>query len=190
MKSNIEIINKNVKKSVEKAIDNKMIPIADMIVEKLRSNNLLRDELSYYRKVELLLINLNALKEAVKQKDEEIEDLEKYGLPGKSKSVVVYSSAGGNPESDRYLEKKEKYLIEREETKRNIDRIEKALSKIKDDKYFKIIELRYLNDDKVYSDESIAEILNKDRSTISRNRKRLINLLVTILFPQTIQELI
>lgn len=40
------------------------------------------------------------------------------------------------------------------------------------------------------TNREIAEILNKDRSTISRNRKRLINLLVTILFPQTIQELI
>lgn len=192
MKSNIEIINKNVKKSVEKAIDNKMIPIADIIVERLRSSNLLKDELSYYRRVELALMNLNALKEAVKQKDEELEDLEKYGLPEKSKSIVIYSSSGGNTVEDRYIEKREKILMEKAETERDIEKIEKALNKIREDKYFEIIKMKYLEkrEDEKITDEDVAEALGRDRTTIIRNKKRLINKLKTIMFPQSIKEIL
>lgn len=192
MKSNIEIINKNVEKSVEKAIDNKVISIADIIVERLRNSNLLKDELSYYRRVELALMNLNALKEAVKQKDEELEDLEKYGLPEKSKSIVIYSNSGGSTVGDRYIEKREKILTEKAETEREIEKIEKALNKIRGDKYFKIIKMKYLDkrEDEKITDEDIAEALGRDRTTIIRNKKRLINKLKTIMFPQSIKEIL
>lgn len=192
MKSNIEIINKNVEKSVEKAIDNKVISIADIIVERLRSSNLLKDELSYYRRVELALMNLNALKEAVKQKDEELEDLEKYGLPEKSKSIVIYSSSGGSTVGDRYIEKRKKILTEKAETERDIEKIEKALNKIRGDKYFEIIKMKYLDkrEDEKITDEDIAEALGRDRTTIIRNKKRLINKLKIIMFPQSIKEIL
>ncbi len=148
-----------------------------------------KKELSYYKRVEILLYNYENLKDAIKQKEEDIEYLEKHGLPEKSKSIVAYSSVGGNSKGDIYLELKEKYIRDKIEIERDLRRIDNALDKIRGDKYFDIIQLKYLSneEEKVNKDDDIGEILEKDRRTIIRNRKRLINKLVTIFFPESIK---
>lgn len=189
-KSNLDIINENVKKTIEKTIESKSIDIADKVIEKLNNSNKIKIEMPYYKRVELLLYNYENLKEAVKQKEEAIKELEIYGLPEKSKSIVMYSSVGGNSQADRYSELKEKYKIEKMETERDLKRIDNALDKIRDDKYFGIIQYKYLSteEEKISTDDKLAEILNKDRTTIVRNRKRLINKLSIILFPESIKS--
>lgn len=189
-KSNIDIINENVRKTIEKTIEYKSIDIADKVIEKLNNSNKIKIEMPYYKRVELLLYNYENLKEAVKQKEEAIAELDKYGLPERSKSIVMYSSAGGSSQADRYSELKEKYKIEKMETERDLRRIDNALDKIRDDKYFDIIQYKYLNEDeeRINTDEELAQKFNKERITIIRNRKRLINKLVTILFPTSISE--
>lgn len=161
---------------------------------KLENINLKEEkkEISYYKRVEILLYNYENLKDAIKQKEEDIEYLEEYGLPERSKSIVAYSSAGGNSKGDMYLELKEKYKRDQIEIERDLRRIDNALDKIRADKYFKIIQLKYLNkeDERINKDESIAEALERERITIIRNRKRLIQKLVTIIFPQSIRELL
>ena len=187
-KSNIDIINENVKKTIEKTIDSKSADIEDIIIKKLNTSNRIKKDIPFYKRVELLLYNYENLKEAIIQKEEAIKDLEEYGLPEKSKSIVVYSSAGGSSQQDRYSELKEKYKLEKMETERDLKRIDNALDKIKDDKYFDIIKYKYLNQEerKISTDEELAEKLDKDRRTIIRNKKRLINKLVTILFPESL----
>lgn len=189
-KSNIDIINENVRKTIEKTIESKSIDIADKVIEKLNNSNKIKIEMPYYKRVELLLYNYENLKEAVKQKEEAIAELDKYGLPERSKSIVMYSSAGGSSQADRYSELKEKYKIEKMETERDLKRIDNALDKIRDDKYFGIIQYKYLNEDKekITTDEELADKFNRDRKTITRNKKRLINKLMTILFPESISE--
>lgn len=189
-KSNIDIINENVRKTIEKTIESKSIDIADKVIEKLNNSNKIKIEMPYYKRVELLLYNYENLKEAVKQKEEAIKELDKYGLPERSKSIVMYSSAGGSSQADRYSELKEKYKIEKMETERDLKRIDNALDKIRNDKYFGIIQYKYLNEDeeRINTDEELAQKFNKERITIIRNRKRLINKLVTILFPTSISE--
>ena len=189
-KSNIDIINENVRKTIEKTIESKSIDIADKVIEKLNNSNKIKIEMPYYKRLELLLYNYENLKEAVKQKEEAIKELEIYGLPEKSKSIVMYSSVGGNSQADRYAELKEKYRIEKMETERTLKRIDNALDKIRDDKYFNIIQYKYLSteEEKISTDDKLAEILNKDRTTIVRNRKRLINKLSIILFPESIKS--
>lgn len=189
-KSNLDIINENVRKTIEKTIEANSNYIADKVIEKLNNSNKIKIEMPYYKRVELLLYNYENLKEAVKQKDDAIKELEIYGLPQKSKSIVMYSSSSGNSQADRYSELKEKYQIEKMETERELKRIDNALDKIKNDKYFDIIKYKYLNDDKdkIITDEELAQKFNKERITIIRNRKRLINKLVIILFPNSISE--
>lgn len=189
-KSNIDIINENVRKTIEKTIESKSIDIADKVIEKLNNSNKIKIEMPYYKRVELLLYNYENLKEAVKQKEDAIAELDKYGLPERSKSIVMYSSAGGSSQADRYSELKEKYKIEKMETERDLKRIDNALDKIRDDKYFGIIQYKYLNEDKekITTDEELADKFNRDRKTITRNKKRLINKLMTILFPESISE--
>lgn len=191
-KSNIDIINENVKKTIENTIEDKSIDIAMEVVKVLNASNKIKKDMPYYKRVELLLYNYENLKEAIKQKEEDIKELEIFGLREKSKSIVMYCTAKGNSKEDRYTELKEKYSYEKLETERMLRRIDNALDKIKDDKYFDIIKYKYLNkeEDKVNTDDELGEILNKDRTTILRNRNRLINKLVTILFPESIKHII
>jgi hypothetical protein len=165
---------------------------AKEVIQELKNNRYLRNDISYFRKVELLLYNYSSLIEAVKQKDEDIAYIERNGLPQKSGSIVVYQTSGGNISGqDRYMQIIEKYRIEKLETEREIQRIENALDKIKDDGYFKIIHYKYLIDGKErLTDEEIAERLEKDQSTISRNRKRLVNCIKVILFPESIRDFV
>lgn len=179
----IELVSKGAAEEVIKILtDKNLVKVAEI-------NN--KKELSYYKKVEILLYNYENLKEAIKQKEEDIENLEKYGLKEKSCSVVVYSSTGVNPETDRYLELKQRYTIEKLEIERDVKRIDNALDKIREDSYFDTIQLKYLNveEEKVKTDEGLSSLLNRDRKTITRNRKRLINKLVTVLFPQSIRDI-
>ncbi|CUU46961.1 hypothetical protein [Clostridium beijerinckii] len=183
---------KNTPMNVNKTIEKTAMETAKAIVAELRVQNMIKKELSYYKKVELLLYNYENLKDAIKQKDEEIRHIERYGLPQASGSIVVYQTSGGgiSPE-DRYLQLIDKYKVEKIETQRDLIRIENALDKIREDKYFDIIQFKYLNlqKDKLETDEKIAERLDKDQSTVTRNRKRLMNKLITILFPESIREL-
>ncbi|NOW92352.1 hypothetical protein BCD91_004375 [Clostridium beijerinckii] len=183
---------KNTPMNVNKTIEKTAMETAKAIVAELRVQNMIKKELSYYKKVELLLYNYENLKDAIKQKDEEIRHIERYGLPQASGSIVVYQTSGGgiSPE-DRYLQLIDRYKVEKIETQRDLIRIENALDKIREDRYFDIIQLKYLNlqKDKLETDEKIAERLDKDQSTVTRNRKRLMNKLITILFPESIREL-
>lgn len=176
-------IGKTIKKTSEET--------AKKVVEELKFNRMIKGFLSYPKRVELLLYNYETLKEAIEQKEEDIKYLDEYGLPEGSKSVVIYqSSSGGVSKEDRYVELRDKYKREKLETERDIKRIENAIKKIKGDKYFDIIRLKYLNteEERIRTDEDLAEIFEVDRITINRNRRRLINKLVTILFPQSIRE--
>lgn len=175
---------------IKELIENTAKETARATIAEMRVNNMVKRELTYYKRVELILYNYENLKEAIKQKEEDIEYIDKHGLPESSKSVIIYSSAGGVSKEDRYLELKEKYMREKIETERDLKRIDNALDKIRKDKYFDIIQLKYLNkeEEKINTDEKLAEVLKKDRGTIIRNRKRIINKLITIFFPESIKE--
>lgn len=191
MREEVEIemtkVNKIIKKTAEET--------AGEVIHKLRCKNMLKGEINYYKRVELLLYNYMNLIDAVKQKDEDIGDLEKHGIPQASKSIVVYSSSAGSVTAeDRYIQLREKYLFEKQETERDIRRIDKALDKIRDDKYFAIIEMKYLNNNidnkNNVTDEYLAEQLQKSSKTIMRNRKRLMKRLIIIFFPESIKDII
>lgn len=191
-KSNLDIINENVKKTIEKTIEIKSEDIVEKIIERLNRSNKIKQEMPYYKRVEILLYNYENLKEAVRQKEEAIKELELYGLPEKSKSIVIYSPTGGNTQGDRYTELKEKYMLEKLETERILKRIDNALDEIRKDKYFDIIQYKYLNidEEKINTNEELAYKLRRDRKTVMRNKKRLINKLITILFPVSISDVI
>ena len=161
--------------------------IIDETVEKtiaqLKNKNMIKES-NNYKKTELMLYNYKNFLDAVKQKEEDIEYIKKNGLPGKSQSIVINSGCGCNSTQDKYMALIEKYELEKKEIERNITRINNALLKLNKDKYYKIIELKYLSkeNERILSDEELASILLKDRTTISRNRKRLINRLSHILF--------
>ena len=77
---------------IKEIIENTAKETARATVSEMRINNMVRKELTYYKRVELLLYNYENLKEAIKQKEEDIEYIDKNGLPEKSGSIVVYST--------------------------------------------------------------------------------------------------
>lgn len=179
-------ISKIIKKTAEEAIKG--------TIEELKSENLIKNDINYYRRVETILYNYKTLVDAVKQKEEDIKDIEEHGLPEASKSIIIYSTSnGGISAEERFIQLKAKYKLEQVETQRDINRIERALDKIREDKYFDIIKIKYLereeNGEKNISDEYIAEVLGKDRTTISRNRKRLMRQLEYTLFPESLRSI-
>ncbi|WP_034439454.1 hypothetical protein [Clostridium ihumii] len=176
---------------IKDIISNAAEKTAVEVIEKLRNKNMIKREMSFYKRIEILLYSYNSLKEALNQKDEDIRNIERYGLPKKSGSIVVYSTSGGISEEDRYMQLIEKYKREKEETKRDLNRIDRALDKIRNDKYFDIIYIKYLEgEEETITDEYIAERMGKDRTTILRNRKRLMNKMITILFPESVRDII
>jgi len=176
------------KKEIEACIKKTSEKTAAEVVEQFKRQRLVKSSMSFYKKTEIILYNYEKLKLAVMQKDEDIKYIEEHGLPERSKSIVFYSTSAGNINAgDRYLELIEKYKSEKAETERDLIRIENALDKVKSDKYYKIIEFKYLKQE-ARTDEELAEKLNKDQSTITRNRNRLMNELKTILFPESIKE--
>ena len=64
-------------------------------------------------------------------------------------------------------------------TKKLCNKIETALRTIKDDYYYEVIALYYFEK---YTREEVAEHFNTSETTISRNKKRLIDRLSTVLF--------
>ncbi len=70
----------------------------------------------------------------------------------------------------------------------NVEMIENALLKIKDDSYFNIIVYRYFQGRSI---DDIAGILKVDNSTVNKNKTRLINRLKIFLFPdEAIEEML
>jgi hypothetical protein len=65
-------------------------------------------------------------------------------------------------------------------TQKYIDLIDSALDIIYDDPYYEVITLYYFKDKPL---DIIASRLEKDNSTIARNKKRLVNQLSLIMFP-------
>ena len=79
--------------------------------------------------------------------------------------------------------KEERYIAERkasmERTKREIQRIDRALETIQDDPYYDIIPLKYWD---LLQPAEIAERLNCDERTLYRHKNRLVNKLKVVLF--------
>lgn len=175
-------------KEIEICIKQTSERTAAEVIASLKRQRMIKPDMNFYKKTEIVLYNYEKLKLAVKQKDDDIKYITDHGLPERSKSIVFYSTSSGNVSAgDRYVELIEKYRVEKAETERDIARIDNALNKVKDDKYYRIIELKYIKQE-AKTDEEIAEILEKDQSTISRNRNRLMNAIKTILFPESIKE--
>lgn len=160
------------------------------IQEMLRLNLLKQNDMDAYKKTEQLLYNYNNFCNAVKWKKEQIEEIKKEGLLKKSKGISLLGVSGGSFENE--YDKKQNKIEDLENsislTSKVIDMTDKVLLSIKEDPYYQVIILRYFES---YTLEEIAEELEKDTSTISRNRTRLINDLKVKLFSDdVIKELI
>lgn len=156
---------------------------AKEVVYELKRQGLMKDNRQTpFQKTEILLYNYNNFKEAIKDKEEKIDEIKAEGLRKKSSSITSFTT-GGSFEDKSELEKTEEKIdilnYNIQTTKNFIQVIDAAIETLKDDPYFEIISMRYFEGQ---TREDIAEYFEVDVRTITRNKNRLINQLQIRLF--------
>lgn len=157
----------------------------DLIVKK-------SNEKSAYAKTESLLYNYNGFKRIVSERMQEIENLRKFGIPKKSKSITQYlGNSGGTPQGLVLEEESVESAVRTVQdsvqgTVQAIALIDKCLDALKNDPYYDILVMRYFEG---RTQEDIAITLKCAQQTVSKNKSRLVKELAMRLFPdQVINE--
>lgn len=173
-------------KSVVTTLEQRGLVTAQSANEKPRCT-----EKSAYAKTETLLYNYNGFKRVIEERQQEIEDLRKYGVPNK-RGVNEYVQKGGMPHGIVLDEESVDSAIRSvqasvEGTVQAISLIDKCMDALKSDPYYCILEMRYFEG---RTQEDIADHLGCSQVTISKNKNRLVKELSIRLFPhQAIQEM-
>lgn len=158
--------------------------IIKIVLVELEKRGLIKQSDNTFKNVELLLYNYEAIKDSIKEREEQIKDLKTYGIKEKSSSItMIVENVQKQSKSeliDNAIESLQQHIFR---TKVFIKYIDKIIKKLEKDEYYPIIKLKYF---KGKSIEEIAEILKKDSSTISRNKNRLINELKPLLLPNEV----
>lgn len=144
-----------------------------------------------YQKTEQLLFNYRAFKRIVQERMQEVEDLKRYGVPGKAASYeyTPHSNTvhGLTLPADSVEVAVQKVLASVESTVQAIALIDKCMASLKGDPYYAILEMRYFEG---RTQEDIAMQLGCAQKTISQNKGRLVKELAMRLFPnQVIDEI-
>ena len=161
-------------------------------VDKPKAEKSAQTEKTAYQKTEQLLYNYNNFKRIIAERMLEIENLRKYGVPQRSTSIVEYSPRGSVQGDTVLPEETVEKAIQNvqasvEGTVQAVALIDKCMAAIKDDPYYKILEMRYIEG---RTQEDIAEVFNCSQVTVSKNKSRLIKELSIRLFPnQVISEM-
>lgn len=170
--------------------------VAQSVVKALRSDGLVGVgvganakskplEKSAYKKTEQLLYNYNNFKKIVEEKKQEIVELQQFGVPQKSKSIVAYSPGSGTVQGTVLPEESVENAVHTVQcaiqgTVQVISLIDKNMAALKSDPYYRVLEMRYFEGRTL---EDIGVHFNCDHSTISRNKSRLVKELAMRLFP-------
>ena len=163
----------------EKDIDR----IAEKILEKIKNDKKIKTEkqLTPFQKTEKLLSELSLLKGAIDSKNMLIEDLKKEGISIQKREtgVNVQSSKVYLSELEKVENRIEKLQEEIARIENVVNMVERALDTIKNDKYYKIIEMKYFDD---MTFEYIAENLDISERTAKRHKNYMIRQLQLIIF--------
>lgn len=165
--------------------------IVKKVLEELKNKKLLKNPKSSYKSTEKILYSLNVLPEAIKLIDDEVKQLEKEmedipKAPAKSNTLVLNERDATYIYGDETLETRISELKQISvKAKSQVRLVKSALKKIENDKWYDIIPMYYFDGVKI---EAIAEELDCSVSTISDNKKRLMNELKVYIFPDTFIE--
>ena len=172
------IVSPEVAKIIRKSVDEAVKKAADAIIRANRELD--ASQRNYFKETERLLYSLPALRLKVAQDDEDLKNGQ-MKLREKSRDIVK-PSQGGVAAYDQEA-REGKYIQQRiesmERTKKEIQRIERALETIQDDEYYEIVPLKYWDQ---LTPAEIAERLNCDERTYRRHKNRLVNILKVVLF--------
>lgn len=157
--------------------------IAEEVVKILKEDRdfKIQKNLTPFQKTEKLLYNLKYLKGAIDVKRKRLSGLQNDPFLLSKKEIGVNVQ-----ENKKYLSEVEKLenLIENLENEIGrlenvVEMTERALKEIEDDKYYKIIEIKYFEE---MTFEYISEKLEMGERTAKRHKNRLVKMLQMIIF--------
>lgn len=147
---------------------------AKAAIKEMKKQNMFKYGMDTYQKTEYILRNYNEFKRAIIERQEEISDIENFGIKKKSKSITSYPG-GTRSEIVNDVEKADEQIRmlknQNELTKNLINKIDSILNELKDEPYFRVIELYYFEKKKY---EVIAGELAVSNATVSSARKQII----------------
>lgn len=175
----------------KKVIEDTAKATAKEVISELKKQGLIKDnKQTAFQKTETLLYNYNNFMATIEDKYTQIRMIMDEGLSRRSNSVSSFSkqpSYDFKNDSEKAEDKIEMLQQSIKNTQGYIDIIDAAIIKIKDDQYYEIITMKYFENK---TREEIAEYFEKDASTISRNKNRLVKTLSIKLFSDDVlQEL-
>ena len=133
-----------------------------------------------FKATEKRLYAYPVLLEKIKDDEEMLEEIEQYGLRGRSKSITRFIKSGIRLEPD---EIKEAVMLDLRATidgdKYEISRIDKAIEQIADDEYRDIIRYKYFEQK---SEDEIADLMHCAPRTVRAHKSRLVGRLSVFLY--------
>lgn len=150
-----------------------------------------KKEMNAYQKTEALLFSYVNFNKILKEKEQEIADLRKYGVPAKSSM-----SGGERVQSSRTnvgivlpedAVEDAVRTVERsvEDTVHAVALIDKCMAALKNEPYYDILPMRYFEGRTL---EDIGVYFGVDHTTISRNKSRLVRELSMRMFPNDVAK--
>jgi hypothetical protein len=146
-----------------------------------------KGEKTAYQKTEQLLYNYNGFKRIIREKEQEIADLQRYGVP-QSCAVREFVQKGNVPQGIVLDEESVEQAVQNVQrsvqgTVQVVSLIDKCMAALKNDPWYKILEMRYFEG---RTQEDIAIRFNTTQKTISINKSRLVKELAMRLFPDQV----
>lgn len=141
-----------------------------------------------YQRTEQLLYNYNRFKKKVAECAAEIEDIKKFGVPKKSKSITSFGGASGTVGGIVLPEESVECAVQRiessvQDTVQAIALVDKCMTALKYDPYFAVLEMYYFEGRTL---EDIALDFKCTQPNITYHRKRLVKELSIELFPDKV----
>ena len=142
---------------------------------------ILSDAKELYKQTERRLYAYNDIKAKLANDIKDVDDLKKEGIAERSKDIIYRSVSGGVRLSPEELQQIKIDAINEQvqDGKRELARLNDAISAIEDEDYGKIIRLKFIERRR---DEYIAELMCCDSSTIRRHRSRLVKRIAVRLY--------
>lgn len=151
-----------------------LIKIINEEFERLEHDRKMKENMLNFKDIEEAISLLPKLKLMLKNNKLQLEEAE-LGIKQKCKKGDPLEKVQTSINLESPLEKQESYIekLKNRIIKQEIliDRLENALSIIKNDEYYQIIELKYWNR---YSNDKISTILNISIPTLKRHKNRMI----------------
>lgn len=165
-----------VAQAVVKALDDKTVSLS--------ANANVKTDKTAYKKTEQLLYNYNNFKKILADREKEIEELRKYGVPERS-AGFEYNPHSNLPQGIVLEEERVEAAVRNVQASvegivQAIVLIDKCMAALRNDPYYSILPMRYFEGRTL---EDIGVDFGKDAATISRNRVRLVKELSMRLFP-------